>query len=115
MKPIPDDPLLQAIVVAADREPIGLQLVVSIVRLVGRRLEGGDVEEVRVPVLATLREALRRRVLVVGTVEDGEFEAWHVSPDDAITRIDSEWRALGRDPKRGEIAAFATIDALGYA
>ena len=115
MKTIDDDPLLQAIVVAADRSAIGLHLVVSIVRLVGRRLHEDAPEDLRAPVLAVLREALRRRVLVVGTVDGQDFEAWHVSPDEAIARIDAEWDALGREPRAGEIASFATIDALGYA
>lgn len=115
MKPIDDDPLLQAIVIAADRSPIGLHLVVSIVRLVGKRLHDEAPRDLRAPVLAILREALRRRALVVGSLDGQDFEAWHLSPDEAIARIDAEWIALGREPRSGEIASFATIDALGYA
>lgn len=108
-----DDPLLASIVARAHAEPIDLSTIVRVVRSVGIAVGGGD-EDVRTATVALVREALRRRLLVVGSPGD-EFEPWNVSPDDAIDRIARGWRELERDPRPGEVAAFATLRALGYA
>jgi hypothetical protein len=110
-----DDPLLASLVASADEGAIGLWLVVGVVRSVRAELSEGEDDEARGAVLALVGEALRRRLLIAGEVEDGAFEAWHLSPEDAVERIDREWRALGRDPQPGEIATLATPGRLGYA
>lgn len=110
------DPLLASLVASAEDNAIGLWLIVSVVRSVRAQLAGSEAseEEVREAVLSLVREALRQRVLVVGSVEEG-FDAWHLAPDDAVKRIEREWTELGRDPQPGEIATFATPGRLGYA
>ncbi len=112
-EPSTPDPLLESLVASAEDGAIGFWLIVSVIKSVkGEMTEVSD-DDARAATLALIREALRRRVLVVGTVE-GQFEAWHVSPDDAIDRIDKEWSELGRDPIPGEIATFATPGRLGF-
>lgn len=63
--------------------------------------------------MALVREALGRRVLVAGTIDD-RFMAWHLSANDAIERIDRAWTELGRDPMPGEVATFTTPARLGF-
>lgn len=107
------DPLLESLVASAEDGAIGFWLIVSVIKSVKGEMTGVSDDDARGATLALIREALRRRVLVVGTVET-QFEAWHVSPDDAIERIDKEWAQLGRDPVPGEIATFATPGRLGF-
>ena len=109
------DPLLASIVASADESAIGFWLVVAVVRNVRAQLATVDDADLRRSVLALVREALRRRLLVAGSVEERGFDAWHLSPDDTVARIEREWAALGRDPHPGEIALFATPGRLGYA
>lgn len=109
------DPLLASLVESAEDNAIGFWLVVSVVRSVRAQLASVDDADVRRSVLSLVREALRRRLLIAGSVEDEGFDAWHLAPDDAVARIEREWSALGRDPHPGEIAVFATPGRLGYA
>ncbi len=109
----PPDPLLESLVASADDGAIGFWLIVSVIKSVKGQIAEASDDDARVATLALVREALRRRVLVVGTME-GQFDAWHVSPDDAIERIEREWSELGRDPIPGEIATFATPGRLGF-
>ncbi|AKF11435.1 hypothetical protein [Sandaracinus amylolyticus] len=108
------DPLLASLVASAEDGAIGLWLIVAVVKNVRAQIAEGAEDQAREAVLSLIREALRQRVLVVGSHDDG-FDAWHVSPDDAVKRIDKEWSDLGRDPIPGEIATFVTPGRLGYA
>lgn len=107
------DPLLDSLVASAEDGAIGLWLIVSVVKSVRGAITEQSDDDVRDAALALVREALRQRVLVVGSFE-AAFEPWHVSPDDAVERIAREWRALERDPVPGEIASFATPGRLGF-
>lgn len=109
------DPLLASIVASADESAIGFWLVVAVVRNVRARIATVDDADLRRSVLELVREALRRRLLIAGSIEERGFDPWHLSPDDAIERLEREWDALGRDPQPGEIALFATPGRLGYA
>jgi hypothetical protein len=61
-------------------------------------------------ILEMLKSLLESHQLVVGfpTPDGRGFEAWSLSPEDAIERMAREWRELGRDPDIGEIAWFTT-------
>ena len=109
------DPLLASLVASAEDNAIGLWLIVSVVRSVRAQISSDGEDDVRRSVLTLVQEALRQRVLIAGSLEDSSFDAWHLTPEDAVKRIDKEWSELGRDPHPGEIAVFATPGRLGYA
>ncbi len=106
------DPLLDGLVASAEEGAIGFWLIVNVVQAVQSKLTENAVDA-RAATLALVREALKRRVLVAGTV-DRQFTAWHVSADDAVERIDRAWAELGRDPMPGEVATFTTPARLGF-
>lgn len=106
------DPLLDSLVASAEEGAIGFWLIVNVVQAVQSRLTEPAVDA-RTATLALVREALKRRVLVAGTI-DRQFTAWHVSADDAVERIDRAWSELGRDPMPGEVATFTTPARLGF-
>jgi hypothetical protein len=112
-EPTPPDPLLESLVASAEDGAIGFWLIVNVVKSVRGEITERSDDDARAATLSLVREALRRRVLVAGTM-DGQFEAWHLSPDDAIERIDKAWSELGRDPIPGEVATFATPGRLGF-
>lgn len=107
------DPLLDSLVASADEGAIGFWLIVNVVQAVQSKLAESTSADARAATLALVREALKRRVLVAGTI-DRQFTAWHVSADDAIERIDRAWTELGRDPMPGEVATFTTPARLGF-
>ncbi len=71
---------------------------------VARSVGGATSEdEVRDLSLRVLRELLGRNLMDVGMVTETGFTAWEVPVDQALRRIESEWRALPKGPDLGEI------------
>lgn len=63
-----------------------------------------------------IRELLEANFATAGdTVEDNEgifdVRPWDLSPEDALARIEKEWRELGRPPKTGDIMWLELTDA----
>jgi hypothetical protein len=42
------------------------------------------------------------------TPDGRQFVAWGLPPDQAVSRIEREWAALGREPDIGEVAWFTS-------
>lgn len=60
------------------------------------------------PVCQFLRTGWDHRPCVGGSCglilpADGGFEPWPLHPEEAVARIEEEWKGLGRDPDIGEI------------
>jgi hypothetical protein len=73
---------------------------------VKQRLPSLTPAETRATVLAVVREALEREVIVPGEFVGMRFMQWEVSLKDALERIDNAWLALGREPTIGEVVWF---------
>lgn len=97
---------LQADWIAASRgDDLGLFAVVRSVR--ERLRPGASWDLVRSISVEALAPLLRSGQLVaVDLLPAGEIAKWRGTPDEWLERIDSEWRALGRDPTISEIAWF---------
>ncbi|HEY5314622.1 MAG TPA: hypothetical protein VIK18_18965 [Pirellulales bacterium] len=73
-----------------------------------------QVREARYPQPKAVTLALLRYLLSTGIIEAGEpdasggFQVWKTSADETMSRIGSEWSALGHDPDLGDIAWFTT-------
>ena len=71
-------------------------------------LRTSDLERIRDRTLAVIRQLLNEHLIVVGTLDpvSGELLVWECSSDEAVERIDHEWRAIGRKPGLYEVACF---------
>lgn len=62
-------------------------------------------EDVRTESLELVRRLFQMTTLSVGWPDrEGGFKPWDTSPEDAIGRIEFEWRHLGESPGMGDIA-----------
>jgi hypothetical protein len=69
-----------------------------------------QIADLTVDVVAAM---LENDLVVVGSVrESNGFEPWGLAPAEALTRIRSEWRVLGRPLEMGDICWFSNT-ALG--
>jgi hypothetical protein len=73
---------------------------------VKQRLPSLTTEQARAAVLAVIREAIERDVIVPGEFVEMRFIPWEVSPMEALERIENAWLALGREPNIGEVVWF---------
>lgn len=62
-------------------------------------------EDSRLLVIRLVRDLLLSGVAFAGAPKGDApgFVRWQMTPDEAISRIDREWRDLGRDPRLGDI------------
>src|SRR5262245_26303452 len=69
-----------------------------------------DPAEVRKVTLDLVRSMLDSGKVQAGGLSDDEtkFEAWPVTVDEAIDRIDAEWDTLGHEPDMEDIVAIFT-------
>ncbi len=64
-------------------------------------------DEIRELALEIFRPLLREGLMEPGVLQpNGGFLAWTCTPDEALARIDAEWRALGQDPYIGQVGHF---------
>lgn len=56
--------------------------------------------------LIVVQMLLKADGIGVGQFNGSTFEFWDSSPHESLSRISSEWEALGREPSLGEIAWF---------
>src|SRR5262249_17861050 len=71
-----------------------------------------DPSEARGLTLRLVQRMLQERGMQVGhpTPDGRHFVPWGLPPDQAVSRIEQEWSALGRDPSIGEVAWFTSAD-----
>lgn len=76
-------------------------------------------DAVRSKVLELVGELMRRNAIRAGALtRDGGFDAWELTPAEALERIEREWIELGRDPNIADICWFNNTelgDALASA
>lgn len=86
----------------------------QLVRAVREDLGVNDSDGVRSVTLGLVRTLLSERRLQAGfPARDGRgFQPWPLSLDQSISRIGSEWDALGRDPTIGEVVWFNTPEGV---
>jgi hypothetical protein len=86
---------------------VGLWEIVNAVRF---DLGSTNPVETRAMTLRLVRRLLQERSMQVGfPAPDGRhFVPWDLSIDQAVSRIDKEWSALGREPNIGEVAWFTS-------
>jgi hypothetical protein len=82
---------------------VGLWAVLWAVK---ERLPSLTPAEARATVLAVVREALEREIVVPGEFSEMHFVPWEASLKEAMERLESAWLALGREPNLGEVVWF---------
>jgi hypothetical protein len=104
----PED-VLECLVEECREDHVGLWRIVNAVRF---DLGSADPVQTRATALGLVRSLLHERGMQVGhPAPDGRhFLPWNLSPDQAVSRIDREWSALGRDPNIGEVAWFTSAE-----
>lgn len=102
----PDD-VLESLAEECDVDHVGLWEIVDAVRC---DLGSTNAPETRALTLRLVRSLLSEPGMQVGhPAPDGRhFVSWDLSPDDAVSRIEKEWSALGREPTIGEVAWFTS-------
>lgn len=103
----PDD-VLESLVEECQEDHVGLWRVVNAVRF---DLGSQNPLETRTMTLRLVHRLLDERGMQVGhPAPDGRhFIAWSLATDQAVSRIEKEWSALGRDPDIGEVAWFTSM------
>jgi hypothetical protein len=101
------DEVLESLAEECYEDHVGLWRIVNAVRF---DLGSTNPSETRALTLRLVRTLLHERGMQVGQpAADGRhFIPWGLSPDQAVSRIDHEWSALGRDPNIGEVAWFTS-------
>lgn len=99
--------VLESLVEECQEDHVGLWRIVNAVRL---DLGSSNPGETRTMTLRLIRSLLYERGMQVGhPASDGRhFVAWDLPADQALSRIEKEWSALGRDPNIGEVAWFTS-------
>jgi hypothetical protein len=69
--------------------------------------------EIRNLSLMVIRKALDEELLEVGDVTESGFRPWGLSPDQACSRIESEWRRFPNGPKLGDISCWFNLTERG--
>jgi hypothetical protein len=104
----PDD-VLESLVEECHEDHVGLWEVVNAVQF---DLGSTDPSETRALTLGLVQRLLQERGMQVGhpTPDGRHFVPWDLPPDQAVSRIEREWSALGREPDIGEVAWFTSVD-----
>jgi hypothetical protein len=83
----------------------------SLVWNVRHEFADANVQKIKELVLITLQLLLSEYGLLIGDLKQGKFLPWSCTSSEAIARVDTEWRKLGRDPDIGEIAWLVNPNA----
>ena len=99
------DEVLESLVEECHEDHVGLWEIVNAVQF---DLGLSNPEETRTMTLRLVRRVLSERGMQVGhPAPDGRhFVAWDLPTDQAVSRLEQEWSALGREPNIGEVAWF---------
>jgi hypothetical protein len=102
------DDLRGRLLVSCSESDVGLWWVAADVE---EFLGSEEFEPVRSTAIEVLTPLLRNGLIQPFTIlNDGTFQDWHDQPDEAIRRIDEQWRVLGRRPQQNEIVWFTATD-----
>jgi hypothetical protein len=103
------DEVLESLAEECHTDHVGLWEIVDAVRL---DLGATNAFEVQTLTLRLVRSLLSERGMLVGhPAPDGRhFVPWDLPPDQAVSRIENEWSALGREPNIGEVAWFTSAE-----
>jgi hypothetical protein len=101
------DEVLDSLAEECQMDHIGLWEIVDAVRF---DLGTTSASEIRTLTLGLVRSLLFERQMLVGhpTPDGRHFVSWDLPPDQAVSRIEKEWSALGREPNIGEMAWFTS-------
>ena len=99
------DDVLESLAEECCVDHVGLWEIVDAVR---SDLGSTSAPETRSLTLRLVRSLLSVRGMQVGhPASDGRhFVSWDLSPDEAVSRIEKEWSALGRELNIGDVAWF---------
>jgi hypothetical protein len=102
----PED-VLESLVAECQEDHVGLWEIVDAVQF---DLGAATPDETRDIALQLARRLVLERGMQVGhPAPDGRhFIPWDLPPEQAISRIEKEWAALGREPNIGEVAWFTS-------
>ena len=96
------DPLIDELVVAGSDDWVDAAEVAWIAKSMGPPESSEAIRDLSVRLIGkVLGDGLMRIGEV--TVTDRGFAAWEVSIDEAVERVDREWRALDREPDLGDV------------
>ena len=97
--------LRDALIGETQRDEVGLWFVIGYVK---DYLNVQSPLEVRRITMEFVKDMLASGRVYAGQYSPDEkaYVPWQLQSADAVARIDSEWRALGRDPIPGEIVVF---------
>lgn len=103
------DDILESLVEECHEDHVGLWRIVNAVR---DDLGSTNPAERKALALRLVRTLLEDRGMQVGfpTRDGRHFLPWNVSADQAVSRIEKEWAALGREPNIGEVAWFTSAE-----
>lgn len=103
------DEVLETVAEECHADHVGLWEIISAVRL---DLGAMNAVDVRTATLHLVRRLLSEHGMQVGhPASDGRhFIPWELPPDQALSRIEQEWSALGREPNIGEVAWFTSAE-----
>ena len=71
---------------------------VGLWEIVGRASKDMGLAEPRQSVPVIVENLLRRGDVVAGKFKAGRFEAWNITSEEVLKRIDEAWSLLGRPP-----------------
>jgi hypothetical protein len=99
------DSQLHELIAEAKEDEVGLWLVIAKVR---EELGVLDDDKVRESTISCVRRLLKSNEVEAGYYKpDGTgVEIWNLNADEIVSRIESGWEALGREPDIGEVVVF---------
>src|SRR5437773_990161 len=105
----PDD-LVHSLVEECREDHVGLWRIINAARL---DLGCETPTEIRATTLRLIRNLLEDQGMQVGhpTSDGRDFVPWNLPRDQALSRIEKEWSALGRDPNIGDVAWFTSAES----
>jgi hypothetical protein len=106
-----NDHQIRELVEESKADEVGLWFIVAKVR---DELGISEPQSVRAVVMDTVQRLLDSGEVIAGYYQrDGSgVAAWNLDTATVLTRINTEWDHLGRDPNIGEVVVF--IGALSY-
>jgi hypothetical protein len=81
--------------------------IASVARTVGGAATEGEVQRLSLDII---RGVIKEGLMAVGDVTTQGFHAWVLSTEEALERIEREWKALGRNPSLGEICWLSNTE-----
>jgi hypothetical protein len=99
--------VLESLVEECHVDHVGLWEIINAVRF---DLGATTPPEIQALTLRLVRSLLDERSMQVGhpTPDGRHFISWDLPSDRAVSRIEKEWSALGREPNIGEVAWFTS-------